>query len=122
MTSSSQVSPWVDGLTIGEMLHQIADRVGDREAVVFPRVTPAETLRDPAENGECFRLTFRELDARVDKIAKALIGLVKRVGDEAERHAVALGDAGDRQVGRGADQACRCRPGRRRATGTTTAA
>ena len=29
---------------------------------------------------------------------------IERVGHEAERHAVALADAGDRQVGRGADQ------------------
>jgi fatty-acyl-CoA synthase len=81
MSRSSQDSPWVEGLTIGEMLRQTAARFGNREAVVFPRLTPEETPRTGSEPGKSFRWTYRELDDRVDNVARALLGLGIKKGD-----------------------------------------
>lgn len=61
------LSPWVDGLTIGEVLRQTAQRAADQDALVFP-----------ARGG---RLTYRELDATVDAVAKGLLALGLRKGD-----------------------------------------
>ncbi len=81
MSQSLQDSPWVEGLTIGGMLRQTARRHGDREAVVFPKLTPEETPRSEGEPGECYRLTYRELDDRVDQVARSLLGLGLNKGD-----------------------------------------
>ena len=104
-------APWVDGLTIGEMLRETALRLGDREAIVFPRLKPDETPREQGGAGECFRLSFRELNERVDQVARALLalGLQKGrarggLGDElAPVGAVAICDRADRG-GAGHDQ------------------
>lgn len=61
------LSPWVDGLTIGEVLRQTAQRAADQDALVFP--------------ARGFRLTYRELDATVDAVAKGLLALGLRKGD-----------------------------------------
>lgn len=81
MSVSLQDPPWVEGLTIGEMLRETAKRFGDREAVVFPKITPKETPRAETGPDECYRLTFRELDDRVDEVALALLGLGIKQGD-----------------------------------------
>ena len=73
--------PWVDGLTIGEMLRESARRAGDREAIVFPRLQPDETPRESNATGDCFRLSFRELDERVDQAARALLALGIQKGE-----------------------------------------
>ncbi len=53
--------PWVDGQTVGNVLRATAIRVGDRDAVVFPRLR--------------LRWSWAELDRRVDVIASALIAM-----------------------------------------------
>jgi fatty-acyl-CoA synthase len=53
--------PWVDGLTIGAVLRQTAARHPQRDALVFPQFK--------------FRQTWREFDAEVDRVARALLGL-----------------------------------------------
>lgn len=71
---SNTAIPWIDGLTIGAMLRESAQRHGDRDALVFPQLDVAGSLRtvDPAG---CFRLTFRQLDAEVDRVASSLLAL-----------------------------------------------
>jgi fatty-acyl-CoA synthase len=54
-------TPWVDGLTIGEVLRRTAARHGERDALVFPALD--------------YRLSWGELDARVDMIASGLLQL-----------------------------------------------
>src|SRR5439155_9519989 len=51
--------PWVDGLTVGEVLRRTAQRFADRDAVVFPALG--------------VRWSWSELDRRVDQLASALI-------------------------------------------------
>ena len=80
MSNSSQVNPWVDGLTIGQMLRDRADRLGERDAVIFPRLSE-ESARADSNAGGGYRLTFRELDERVDHVARALMGLGVQKGD-----------------------------------------
>ncbi|MDA0834075.1 MAG: AMP-binding protein [Planctomycetota bacterium] len=59
--------PWVDGITIGHMLRKSAAVHADREAVVFP---------DAA-----YRLTYRQFDDEVDRVAKSLIAMGIRHGE-----------------------------------------
>ena len=54
-------TPWVDGLTIGQVLRETAAKYPDHDALVFP-----QTDR---------RWTWREFDAEVDRVAKSLIAL-----------------------------------------------
>jgi fatty-acyl-CoA synthase len=69
-------SPWVDGLTIGDVLRQTAAKFPDKDAVVFPRL---DKDGQPNESGhaeqDCFRLNFREFDEAVDRVARALLGI-----------------------------------------------
>lgn len=81
MSQSSQTTPWVEGLTIGEMLRQTAAKWSDQDAVVFPGLTPEETLRPKTEADECYRLMFSDLDHQVNHIARALLGLGVQKGD-----------------------------------------
>ncbi|HWE35638.1 MAG TPA: AMP-binding protein [Isosphaeraceae bacterium] len=60
MSDHDDVNPWVDGLTVGEVLRRTAGRFPDRDAVVFPALG--------------LRWTWAELDRRVDTVASALIG------------------------------------------------
>ena len=59
--SGPEDKPWVDGLTIGEVLTQTADRHGQREALVFPALGK--------------RWTWRELKEEVDRAACGLLAL-----------------------------------------------
>lgn len=81
MSRSSQTTPWVEGLTIGEMLRQSAAKWSDRDAVVFPGLTSQELPRTKSDSNACYRLTFAELDQHVDHVARALIGLGVEKGD-----------------------------------------
>jgi fatty-acyl-CoA synthase len=54
-------APWVDGLTIGQMLRETARRHGDRDALVFPQFG--------------YRATYRQFDAEVDRVARALLAM-----------------------------------------------
>ncbi len=64
---AEDVAPWVDGLTIGQVLRETSRRVPDQTAAVF------------AEHG--WRITWAELDREVDRVARALLGLGLRHGD-----------------------------------------
>ena len=59
--------PWVDGLTIGQVLSEAASRVPDGEALVFPQAA--------------FRCTYAEYDDLVNRAAAGLIALGTRPGD-----------------------------------------
>lgn len=75
--------PWVDGLTIGAMLRQTAQRFPDRDAVVFPGLDREGNLRvarsvetPPAsDTHDCYRLNYAALDEEVDRVACALLAL-----------------------------------------------
>ena len=59
--------PWVDGLTMGQVLRQTALRCGTRDALVCPQAG--------------VRLTWAEFDAAVDGIARGLLALGFQPGD-----------------------------------------
>ena len=82
MTTES--APWVEGLTIGETLRRTAARYPDRDAYVFPRLDPHErpfNAKTTVERRGCLRVSYREFDAQVDRVAKALLGLGIKKGD-----------------------------------------
>jgi fatty-acyl-CoA synthase len=60
-------SPWVDGLTVGEVLRRTARAHPDRDAVVFPRLG--------------LRWSWAEFDRRVDALASGLIRADVAVGE-----------------------------------------
>ena len=60
-------APWVDGLTIGQVLQQTALRVGSHDAVVFPQAQ--------------YRATWAEFDQMVDRVARGLMALGFERGD-----------------------------------------
>ena len=57
----STSTPWVDGLTIGEVLTQTARRFPDHDALVFPAIG--------------LRRSFAEFDRQVDAAARGLLAL-----------------------------------------------
>lgn len=59
--------PWIDGLTIGQVLRETARRHGTSDALVFPALD--------------WRRTFAELDRDVDRCAKALLALGIKQGE-----------------------------------------
>ncbi|MBC8116507.1 MAG: AMP-binding protein, partial [Candidatus Saccharimonas sp.] len=59
--------PWVDGLTIGQVLRQTAQRFGTSDALVCPHAG--------------VRMTWAEFDAAVDGIARGLLALGFQQGD-----------------------------------------
>lgn len=59
MPSDTKNGVWVDGLTIGQALHQTAERFPKHDALIFPQLN--------------IRLSYHELDTKVDTIAKALL-------------------------------------------------
>ena len=61
MSTTDDLSPWVDGRTVGEVLRMTAERFPDHDAVVFP--------------GLGLRWSWREFDDRVDRLAQSLIAL-----------------------------------------------
>jgi fatty-acyl-CoA synthase len=62
-----QHSPWVDGLTIGEVLAATARRFADRDAVVFPKIG--------------VRWNWAEFAQRVDHAARGLLRIGIRKGE-----------------------------------------
>ena len=54
-------SPWVDGLTIGDVLARTACQFSDREAVVFPFTG--------------YRTTYEQFSNEVDQTARSLLAL-----------------------------------------------
>lgn len=60
-TRSEAETPWVDGLTIGQVLRATAQKYPTHDALVFP------------QTGK--RWTWQQLDAEVDRVARALIAL-----------------------------------------------
>lgn len=65
--NASHDAPWVDGLTIGQMLAKTAARCGDRDALVFTSLD--------------YRRTYREFKADVDAAARGLLALGIGPGD-----------------------------------------
>lgn len=65
--SANVEQPWVDQMTIGEVLRETAKKYGSQEAVIFP--------------GLPWRCTWRELDVEVDRVARALLSLGFQRGD-----------------------------------------
>jgi len=59
--------PWVDGLTIGQVLQKTAERFADREAMVFPQL------------GRRWR--WRQFEANVDAAARGLLALGIKTGE-----------------------------------------
>src|SRR4051812_44662804 len=59
--------PWVDGLTIGQVLQKTAERIADREAMVFPQLGR--------------RWTWRQFAADVDLSARGLVALGIHTGE-----------------------------------------
>ena len=64
---SGNTTPWVEGLTIGQVLRRTAERFPESEALVFPQF---ET-----------RLNYREFDQQVDGVARGLMALGLQRGD-----------------------------------------
>jgi fatty-acyl-CoA synthase len=60
-------APWVEGLTIGEVLVQTATRFADRDALVFPQLG--------------LRRSYRDFLADVDRAARGLLALGIGAGD-----------------------------------------
>ena len=61
------VTPWVEGLTFGEVLKQTARRFPDHDALVFPQLD--------------LRLPYRQFYAEVQQVARALMALGVSPGD-----------------------------------------
>jgi fatty-acyl-CoA synthase len=61
MIDSDGSRPWIDGITLGDVLRATAARLPDRDALIFP--------------GLNVRWSWNELDRRVDRVAEALIDL-----------------------------------------------
>src|ERR1700731_1945209 len=79
-------APWVDGLTIGAALERTAERYPNLDACVFSQLDAAEKLLpeqlSPAERRQrSLRLSYRQLDADVDRVAKGLLALGIGKGD-----------------------------------------
>lgn len=64
---AANAPPWVDELTIGQVLRETAVRVPDRLAAVF--------------SARQWHMTWGELDREVDRVARGLLGLGLRRGD-----------------------------------------
>jgi fatty-acyl-CoA synthase len=60
-------TPWVDGLTVAQMLARTVQHHGDRDAVVFPQCN--------------YRRTYRQFQAEVREFARALLALDVQRGD-----------------------------------------
>ena len=64
---SETVTPWVDGLTIGQVLAETVQRHGGRDALVFPKLG--------------LRLSWGEFSQQVDAAAKGLLALGVQPGE-----------------------------------------
>ena len=66
-THSNSDAPWIDGLTIGEVLRETAKKYPSHDAVVFC--------------GHGYRLSWSAFDTEVDLVARSLLALGLRRGD-----------------------------------------
>ena len=66
-THSNSDAPWIDGLTIGEVLRETAKKYPSHDAVVFC--------------GHGYRLSWSAFDSEVDLVARSLLALGLRRGD-----------------------------------------
>lgn len=78
--------PWVDGKTISAVLHETAERFPDHDAMVFPQLNAegqqfSDEEREAVGRDGCFRLSYRQLEAEVAIVARALIGLGIQKGE-----------------------------------------
>ncbi|MGQ0635792.1 MAG: AMP-binding protein [Planctomycetaceae bacterium] len=64
---SNEPAPWVDGLTIGEALRQTAHQFQENDCLVFPQFN--------------YRCSWRQFDADVDRVSKALLELGIQKGE-----------------------------------------
>src|SRR5205823_2958456 len=60
-------APWLDGLTIGQVLKATVQRCAARDAVAFPKLA--------------LRWSWREFDERVDAAARGLVALGIQPGE-----------------------------------------
>ena len=67
-SSSGDQTPWVDGLSIGQVLRKTARKFPQNEALVFPQLDRS--------------VRFAELDAEVDRLARGLLALGIEVGQK----------------------------------------
>src|SRR4051812_2095566 len=67
MSDRDEATPWVDGLTVGDVLRRTARAYPDHDAVVFPALG--------------LRWSWSELDERVDRVGSALIDLGVKPGE-----------------------------------------
>ena len=75
-------TPWVDGLTIGDVLRRTAETFPERDAVAFPWLLDQERrLPADAAGDRRFRLSYRRFDAEVDRVARALLALGIQKGE-----------------------------------------
>src|SRR5262245_54306477 len=67
MTASHAVQPWVDGLTIPQVLDRTIEQFGDLDALVFPQIG--------------LRWIWRHFGIEVDRAARGLLALGIRKGE-----------------------------------------
>ena len=60
-------APWVDGITIGQVLRATAQRCGRQDALVYPQAAA--------------RYSYADFDYRVDRVARGLLALGFETGD-----------------------------------------
>jgi fatty-acyl-CoA synthase len=70
----------VDGRTIGDVLRRTAETFPERDAVVFPWLKTQDE-RLPVGEELCFRLSYRQFDDEVDRVARALLALGIQKGE-----------------------------------------
>ncbi len=64
---SASTTPWVEGLTIGQALRRTVERFPESEALIFSEFDT--------------RLTYRQFDQQVDRVARGLLALGLQRGD-----------------------------------------
>ena len=76
--------PWVDGLTIGEVLRQTAQRYPERLAASFLEFTPTNGSCPPASPGHRYpavHWTYAEFLLEVERAARGLLALGTKPGE-----------------------------------------
>ncbi|MFP6692823.1 MAG: AMP-binding protein [Pirellulales bacterium] len=66
-STAAAESPWIDGMTIGQVLEQTAEKRGDADCLVFPAID--------------FRMSFREFRDEVRRVARGLLAMGIGHGD-----------------------------------------
>jgi len=78
---SEKFAPWVDGLTIGEMLRQTSHRLPDNDALIFASLDKSGQEFGGPRSADCYRRTFSQFNQEVDQVARALISLGIQKGE-----------------------------------------